>query len=145
MDRPAYQGRFVSFSGIDAHPRPRQRPAPPIVIGGEAPAALRRAVMMAEGWYGFNLDVPETGRLVRALRQFAGECDRPAELGPLELTVTPAGPLDKAAVDRFAELGVGRLVLLPQPDASPGQRHAPVPVDRILRNIDTVAEQILGS
>jgi alkanesulfonate monooxygenase SsuD/methylene tetrahydromethanopterin reductase-like flavin-dependent oxidoreductase (luciferase family) len=145
MDRPAYQGRFVSFSGIDAHPRPRQRPAPPIVIGGEAPAALRRAVTMAEGWYGFNLDVLETGRLVRGLRQLAGECERPAGLGPLELTVTPAGPLDKASVDRYAELGIDRLVLLPQPDASPAQRHAPVPVDHILRNIDTVADQILGS
>ena len=144
MDGPAYQGRFVSFSGIDSRPRPRQRPAPPIVIGGEAPAALRRAVMMAEGWYGFNLDVPETGRLAGALRQLAGECERPAGLGPLELTVTPAGPLDKATVDRYAELGIDRLVLLPQPDASPAQRHAPVPEDRILHNIDTVADQILG-
>jgi alkanesulfonate monooxygenase SsuD/methylene tetrahydromethanopterin reductase-like flavin-dependent oxidoreductase (luciferase family) len=135
----------VSFTGIDARPRPRQRPAPPIVIGGEAPAALRRAVMMAEGWYGFNLAVPETGRLVRALRQLATECGRPAGLGPLELTVTPTGPLNKAVADRYAELGVDRLVLLPEPDASPGQRHAPVPVDRILRNIDAVAQQILGT
>jgi len=145
MDRPAYRSRFVSFSGIDARPRPCQRPAPPIVIGGEAPAALRRAVMMAEGWYGFYLDVQETQRLVRALRKLGRECERPAGLGRLELTVTPAGPLDKAAVERYAELGVDRLVLLPQPDASPAQRHAPVPVDRILRNIDTVAQQILGS
>ena len=145
MDRPAYESRFVSFSGIDARPRPFQRPAPPIVIGGEAPVALRRAVMMAEGWYGFYLDLPQTRRLVRALRQLAGECERPAGLGRLELTVTPAGPLDKAAVDQYAEVGVDRLVLLPQPDAGPAQRHAPVPVDRILRNIDTVAQQILGS
>jgi len=145
MDRPAYQGRFASFSGIDTQPRPRQRPAPPIVIGGEAPAALRRALTMAEGWYGFYLDVEETGRLVRVLRQLAGEYERPAELGRLELTVTPAGPLDKATVDEYAELGVDRLVLLPQPDATPAGRHAFVPVDRILRNIDTVAHQILGS
>jgi alkanesulfonate monooxygenase SsuD/methylene tetrahydromethanopterin reductase-like flavin-dependent oxidoreductase (luciferase family) len=145
MDRPAYQGRFVSFSGIDTRPRPRQSPAPPIVIGGEAPAALRRAVMMAEGWYGFYLDVPQTRRLVRALRQIAAECERPAGLGRLELTVTPAGPLDQATVDQYAELAVDRLVLLPQPDASPAQRHAPVPLDRILRNIDTVAQQLLGS
>lgn len=71
--------------------------------------------------------------------------DGPAGLGRLELTVTPTGPLDKAAVDQYAELGVDRLVLLPQPDAGPSQRHAPVPVDRIVRNIDMVAEQIIGS
>src|SRR6266568_2649256 len=144
MDRPDYQGRFVSFSGIDAHPRPRQRPAPPVVIGGEAPAALRRAVTMAEGWYGFYLAVQETRRYVGVLRQLAQENERPAELGRLELTITPAGPLDNAAVERYAELGVDRLVLLPQPDASPSQRHTPVPVDRILRNIDTVAERIIA-
>jgi probable F420-dependent oxidoreductase len=144
MDRPDYQGRLVSFSGIDARPRPRQRPAPPIVIGGEAPAVLRRAVTMANGWYGFYLDLQETRRYIGALRQLARECDRPTGLGRLELTVTPAGPLDKAVVEQYAELGVDRLVLLPQPDAGPAQRHAPVPVDRILRNIDTVAEQLIG-
>jgi alkanesulfonate monooxygenase SsuD/methylene tetrahydromethanopterin reductase-like flavin-dependent oxidoreductase (luciferase family) len=144
MDKPDYQGELISFSGIDAHPRPRQRPSPPIVIGGEGPAALRRAVTTAEGWYGFYLDVPQTRGYVETLRQLAQEYERPAELGRLELTITPAGSLDKAVVDQYADLGVDRLVLLPQPDAAPSQRHAPVAVDRILRNIDTVAEQIIS-
>ncbi len=143
MDRPEYRGRFVSFDAIDAHPRPRQRPAPPIVIGGEAPAVLRRAVTMADGWYGFYLDLEETRRHVQTLRQLAHECERQAGLGKLELTITPAGPLDKAVVDQYAELGIDRLVLLPQPDAGPSQRHAPVPADRILRNIDSVAEKVI--
>jgi probable F420-dependent oxidoreductase len=140
MDRPDYSGQFVSFSAIDARPRPRQRPAPPIVIGGEAPAALRRAVTIADGWYGFYLDLAQTRRHVQMLRQLAREHERP---GPLEITVTPAGSLDKAMADQYAELGVDRLVLLPQPDAGPSQRHAPVPADRILRTIDTVAEELI--
>ena len=101
MDRPEYRGRFVSFGAIDAHPRPRQRPAPPIVIGGEAPAVLRRAVTMADGWYGFYLDLEETKSHVKTLRQLAQEYERPAGLGKLELTITPAGPLDKAVVDQI--------------------------------------------
>jgi probable F420-dependent oxidoreductase len=145
MDRPAYRGQFVSFGGIDTHPRPRQHPAPPIVIGGEAPAALRRAVTMADGWYGFYLDLQETRSYVEALWQLARECERPAGLGRLEITVTPAGPLDRAVVEQYTELGVDRLVLLPEPDAGPAQRHAPIPADRILRNIDAIAEQIIAS
>jgi probable F420-dependent oxidoreductase len=145
MDRPAYRGRFVSFGGIDTHPRPRQHPAPPIVIGGEARGALRRAVTMADGWYGFYLDLQETRSYVEALRQLAREWERPAELGRLEITVTPAGPLDRAVVEQYTELGVDRLVLLPEPDAGPAQRHVPIPADRILRNIDAVAEQIIAS
>src|SRR5205823_8819091 len=29
MDAPAYQGKYVSFSGVDAYPRPVQRGGPP--------------------------------------------------------------------------------------------------------------------
>ena len=144
MNNPEYHGRFVTFAGIDAQPRPQQRPGPPVVVGGEAPAALRRAVSMANGWYGFSMDLPETRRHVDALRQVGKEHERPDELGRLELTVTPAGPLDRATVDQYEELGIDRLVLLPQPDADRTQRHTPVPVDRILRNIDMVAEQIIA-
>jgi probable F420-dependent oxidoreductase len=57
-ERPDYQGNVVSFRGIDAHPRPVQHPGPPIVVGGEGPAALRRAVTMANGWYGFGMNLP---------------------------------------------------------------------------------------
>ena len=47
-DQPAYHGQFVDFDGIDAHPRPVQRPVP-IVIGGHSPAAYRRAVARGQG------------------------------------------------------------------------------------------------
>jgi hypothetical protein len=79
------------------------------------------------------------------LRQLAKEHERPAGLGRLEITVTPAGPLDRSLAEQYAELGVDRLVLLPQPDAGPARRHAPVSVARILRNIDTAAAQIIAS
>ena len=37
--------------------------------------------------------------------------ERPAELGPLEITVTPRGRLDAASVEAFAAAGVDRLVM----------------------------------
>ena len=143
MPSPEYEGQFVSFRGIDAHPRPVQRPGPPVVIGGEATAALRRAVTLADGWYGFGLDLAGTRQCTDELRKLAEQHERPAELGPLELTVTPVGTLDEATVSQYAELGIDRLVLLPQPDAARDRRHAPVPADRIKRNVDDVAERFL--
>ena len=38
--------------------------------------------------------------------------ERSAELGPLEISVTPSGALDTDVVSRFEDLGVDRLVLL---------------------------------
>jgi len=143
MEHPQYQGRWVSIQGIDAQPRPVQHPGPPIVLGGESPAALRRAVTMANGWYGFGLTPAEAGQHIAVLRRLAQEHERPAHLGRLELTVTPIGPLNQAAINEYQDLGVDRLVLLPEPEASNDQRHAPVPVERILRNIDTTATAFL--
>src|SRR5262245_17902119 len=51
-DKPAYHGRHVDFDHVDAHPRPMQSDLH-VVTGGMSPAALRRAVTHAHGWYGF--------------------------------------------------------------------------------------------
>ena len=112
-ETPAYHGRYVSFEGVQAYPHPVQQPSPPIVVGGSAPAVLRRAVEQANGWYGFALDLDETASLLAQLREAAGRYDRPAALGELEISVAPSVPLDRATAQRFAELGVRRLILIP--------------------------------
>jgi probable F420-dependent oxidoreductase len=116
----AYHGRYVSFQDVMAYPHPVQQPGPPIVVGGSAPAVLRRAVEQANGWYGFGLDLEETAALLAQLRQAAERYQRPASLGELEISVAPRVPLDEDTALRFAELGVHRLILIPPPgmDAS---------------------------
>ena len=61
-DRPAFEGRFTRFSGIQSHPRPVQQPHPPIIVGGQSPPAYRRSVAQGNGWYGFFQDVDATDR-----------------------------------------------------------------------------------
>jgi alkanesulfonate monooxygenase SsuD/methylene tetrahydromethanopterin reductase-like flavin-dependent oxidoreductase (luciferase family) len=46
---PSFEGRFVAFADVVQRPRPAQRPHPPIVVGGESPAALHRAVQSGNG------------------------------------------------------------------------------------------------
>ena len=112
---PHYEGRFVKFSGIDAMPRPLARPHPPIVIGGTTAPSLRRAVRMASGWYGFNLDPEQTAKCMKDLRAAAGDVERPASLGRLEITITPPpmAPVDRQLARRYQEIGVDRLVPYP--------------------------------
>ena len=109
--KPAYHGRFVSFEAIQAFPRPVQKPHPPIVIGGATPEAFRRAVAHGNGWYGFALNVEATARCIEALKTAQREQQRPASLGELEISVTPAGKVDGDTVKRFADLGVHRLIV----------------------------------
>ena len=109
-EKPAFAGRTVRFSGIDAHPRPVQKPHPPIVVGGTSPAALRRAVLRGNGWYGFLRDLDAAKADLAGL---ARETGRPAALGALELTVTPLPRIDLDTALRYRDLGVDRLALLP--------------------------------
>jgi len=47
-----HHGEFFDFDAVAFEPKPVQRPYPPILVGGESDAALRRAVRHANGWIG---------------------------------------------------------------------------------------------
>jgi probable F420-dependent oxidoreductase len=110
----SFGGRFVSFNGVVQRPTPVQMPGPPIVIGGNSPAAHARAIMVGNGWYGWDLDIDETAAALFALRQAAARHQRPAELGELEITVTPSVDLDLDTAKRYADIGVHRLTVTPK-------------------------------
>lgn len=108
---PSFDGRFVSFSGVVARPRPVQRPHPPIVCGGHSPASYRRTVQAANGWYGWELDPEQTAGALSALAEAGDRYGRPAELGDLEITITPPTGCDVDMARRYVDVGVDRLVL----------------------------------
>jgi probable F420-dependent oxidoreductase len=64
-EKPAYSGKHVSFKDVVFAPKPVQKPHPPIWVGGESPAALRRAARLGDAWYPGNnnqkkpMDTPE--------------------------------------------------------------------------------------
>jgi probable F420-dependent oxidoreductase len=132
--QPRYEGRFVAFSGIQAQPRPVQQPHPPIVIGGHSEPAFRRAVEHANGWYGFMLDLERTAKCIEGLREAQKKYPRPAALGPLEISVTPRAKLDHDTVQRFADLGVKRLIV-----------HRPRPTaDEIIADVREISATLVG-
>jgi probable F420-dependent oxidoreductase len=113
-EHPEHHGVHVDFAGVDAHPRPVQQPIP-IVVGGHTSAAYRRAVSRGHGWYGFAMTPETAAESIAGLRSAAGQVDRPDALGTLEITVTPRGRLTPETATDFAELGVDRLVVIPNP------------------------------
>jgi probable F420-dependent oxidoreductase len=130
-ESPAYQGRYVSFDKVDAHPRPA---GIRIVVGGHSPAAFRRAVSRGHGWYG-NGSADDLVRHLAGLRKAALEVDRPSRLGRLQINYMQLDPVevDADAARRYADLGVDRLVVYPLPLEDPAEvatfleRHAELP------------------
>lgn len=109
LPQPAYVGELMSFSGVQSHPQPTQPGGIPIHGSGMSSAALRRSAQRCDGWYGFQLDLRRTEEVLDRLRG----CLRPAGRRPLEITVTPPShSFSSADVDRYADLGVDRLVVM---------------------------------
>ncbi len=50
-DDPRFEGRHVRFANVSFLPKPVQKPHPPIWVGGESPAALRRTVRYGDAWF----------------------------------------------------------------------------------------------
>jgi probable F420-dependent oxidoreductase len=131
MDKPEYHGRFVSFGGINAMPRPVQKPHPEIVFGGHTKGAYSRAARLANGWFGFALDVEATTKCVEGLRTACKEAGRRFE--DLEISVAPRGKIDRDTAKRFADAGVHRLILL----------HGAKDEHGLLQFIDTTARDLI--
>ena len=49
-EEPEYHGEFVNFDKMKQWPKPRQKPHPPIIVGGAFPYAARRAIRYGDGW-----------------------------------------------------------------------------------------------
>src|SRR5580700_5366367 len=100
MPKPEFSGKWISFKGVNAMPRPVQQPHPEIVFGGHTKEAFSRAARLAKGWYGFALDLETTMRHIEELKAACKEAGRRFE--ELEISVTPRSRIDHDEARRFA-------------------------------------------
>lgn len=109
-DEVSHHGTFFNFDGVVFEPKPVQRPWPPILVGGESDAALRRAARLGDGWIGMSHDFESGARQIERLRTLLAEQGRDAASFQFCL----GGPVDSPDdVARWEELGVTRLIVAP--------------------------------
>jgi len=63
----SFDGEIYPLQETRMYPKPVQSPHPPIHVGGESDAALRRAARHGQGWYGFNRPPAEVAVALEAL------------------------------------------------------------------------------
>jgi probable F420-dependent oxidoreductase len=105
----SFHGETVSFSDVYCSPKPVQPGGVPIVVGGHTPAAARRAGRLGDGFFPGRYTADELQPLLDVMRSSAREHGR----DPDAIEVTAGGVWDLDGVKRFADLGVGRVVIPP--------------------------------
>lgn len=106
-----HHGEFFSFDAVAFEPKPAQQPRPPILVGGESPAALRRAATACDGWIGMGHTFETAKDQIAALRTQLTAAGR-ADEGDFQICL--GGPVNsRDDVARWEELGVTRLLVAP--------------------------------
>lgn len=104
-----HHGRFFDFAPVAFEPKPVQPGGPPLHIGGDGMAALRRVARYGDGWLPMNhtLDrIPASVRTLTELWVDHGRTGRPQ--------VTTSVPIESGDdAQRAAEAGIDRLIVMP--------------------------------
>jgi probable F420-dependent oxidoreductase len=139
-DPVSYDGTFYDVPSSVVQPKPVQRPHPPVLLGGSAEPALRRAGRLADGWISSSMfpaaEVPRTIERLRAARTEAGKdvesfrvvVRAVVRVRDVDEERTFSGTLDKIRADiaTYASYGVTELFVdlnfdeqIGNPDADP--------------------------
>jgi probable F420-dependent oxidoreductase len=123
-DEPAeYHGKFVDFDSSYLRPKPVQKPHPPILIGGDSDATVKRVIRHQAGWMSNPLPVERLTKRIDQMREGAGH----------DVPLTTFGtPIDPDYWRALEDLGYRQLnLLLPTK-----------PRDESLRLLDEYAEKV---
>lgn len=105
-----HHGEFFSFEGVAFEPKCVQRPWPPIIVGGESDAALRRAARLGDGWVGIQHTFASAEAQITRLRALLAEQGRDGE----GFQIVLGGEItSRADIARWEEVGVTRLIVAP--------------------------------
>jgi probable F420-dependent oxidoreductase len=72
-----FHGSFYDIAGVRVDPKPTQSPHPPLLLGGMAEVALRRAGRIADGWISSSrTDLTTIGASIDVVRSAAADAGR---------------------------------------------------------------------
>ena len=125
-EEASFHGEFVKFDPVWSWPKPRQRPHPSIILGGESDHTLRRVISYCDGWFPRPRGGFDVVQGVERLRRMATEKGR----NPSTLTTIVFGAANDAKVlEGYEKAGI-QSALLAVPDEGR---------DEILRYLDKIA------
>ena len=120
-----HHGEFFDFAEVAFEPKPVQQPRPPVLVGGESDAALRRAARLGDGWIGMGHTFESAATPIAQLRDLRVATRRGPASRCRSASARRCASRDDVA--RWEELGVTRLIVSPwrrSPEAVESRSHA---------------------
>lgn len=128
---PQFAGEYFQVSDCGFAPKPVQKPHVPLWVGGESPAALRRAARLGDGWHSAGTSLADLPGKLRILRETLDVAGRSRET--FVISAFPTDRFTLELVHQFAAHDVSHLL---------------VPVfsldrDKVLQRLEHIASQVI--
>ena len=102
---------FYDLPPCRLYPKPVQHPHPPIIIGGNSDASLRRVANLGQGWYPLGLLPDAVAEGVERLDELLAERQR--NRSDITIYVAPyPHPCTFELVERYCDAGVDQVIIL---------------------------------
>jgi probable F420-dependent oxidoreductase len=103
-----HRSEFLSWHDFKSHPTPKQKPHPPILIGGTTTKSLQRVVDSAQGWYAPSDSQEQLSKKIAELRRLAADAGR--SFDTIEVSASWRVNARPDAISAFEDLGIERAV-----------------------------------
>jgi len=105
-----FHGKYYNFPPVRSFPKPKQKPHPPVILGGHAKSVLERVVSWGDGWLPNRITPDE----LRESRQTLDRLAKDAGRNPSAITISVHGqPADRDLIKRFHDAGANRVIVRP--------------------------------
>ncbi len=102
-----YHGEFVNFDPIWSHPKPLQKPHPPILLGSHTESGLNRIAKYCDGWLPIGGMMPDFKASIGDLRARVEKVGRTASDIGVSSFMAPA---EEPVLQQYQEMGVERAI-----------------------------------
>jgi len=136
-----HHGEFYDFDPLSIAPVPT-KPVP-LIVGGNSPAAMRRAARVADGWIPAASVKPDDFKPVLAeMHRLRAEAGR--DHLPFEIIVAFAALPDPDLYRQFEDLGVSGVMAAPWLTKAPGKDRYGYDADHVRTRMERFAEKLIA-
>lgn len=136
-----HHGEFYDFDPLSIAPVPT-KPVP-LIVGGNSPAAMRRAARVADGWIPAASVKPDDFKPVLAeMYRLRAEAGR--DHLPFEIIVAFAALPDPDLYRQFEDLGVSGVMAAPWLTKAPGKDRYGYDADHVRTRMERFAEKLIA-
>jgi probable F420-dependent oxidoreductase len=136
-----HHGEYYDFDPLSIAPVPT-KPVP-VIVGGNSPAAMRRAARVADGWIPAASVKPDDFKPVLAeMSRLRAEAGR--DHLPFEIIVAFAALPDPDLYKQFEDLGVSGVMAAPWLTKAPGKDRYGYDADHVRTRMERFAEKLIS-